>query len=92
VQSVDAILVTVDPVRLALAEDAALEAQLMALVRLRPTLLDFARTLASESANRYPNGPFFWNEVASGFIERLVMRSTLRIRGTLITIHHVSET
>jgi hypothetical protein len=29
VQSVDAILVTVDPVRLALAEDAALEAQLM---------------------------------------------------------------
>jgi AraC-like DNA-binding protein/mono/diheme cytochrome c family protein len=32
--------------------------------------------MASESANRYPNGPFFWNEVASGFIEGLVARHT----------------
>lgn len=53
-QSVDAILVTIDPGRLALAaaEDAALEAQLMERsLGYDLTLLDLARTLASESAN-----------------------------------------
>jgi len=78
-QSVDAILVTIDPGRLALAaaEDAALEARLMQRsLGYDQALLDLARTLASESANGYLNGPFFWNEVASGFIEGLVARHT----------------
>jgi AraC family transcriptional regulator len=89
-QSVDAILVTIDPRRLALAaaEDAAPEAKLMErLLGYDQTLLDLARTLASESANGYPNGPFFWNEVASDFIEGLVARHTSecerRTRGML---------
>jgi AraC family transcriptional regulator len=78
-QSVDAILVAIDPARLALAaaEDGALEARLMQRsLGYDQALLDLARTLASESANGYPNGPFFWNEVASGFIEGLVARHT----------------
>jgi hypothetical protein len=29
-----------------------------------PALFDLARTLASESANDYPDGPIFWNELA----------------------------
>jgi AraC family transcriptional regulator len=78
-QSVDAILVTIDPgqLMLAAAEDAALEAQLMQ----RPLsfdlpLLDLARNLASESANNYPNGPLSWNEAASRFVAGLVARHT----------------
>ena len=89
-QSVDAILVTIDPGRLALAaaEDAALEAKLMQRsLGYDQVLLDLARTLASESANGYPNGPLFWNEVARGFIEGLVARHTSelerRTRGML---------
>ena len=39
-------------------------------------LLDLARTLASGSADDYPNGPLFWNEAASGFIGGLVARHT----------------
>jgi AraC family transcriptional regulator len=50
-------------------------------------LLDLARTLALESANGYPNGPLFWNEAASGFIDGLVARHTFKLerraRGTL---------
>jgi AraC family transcriptional regulator len=89
-QSVDAIVVKIDPGHLALAaaEDSALEAQLMQ----RPLgfdlpLLDLARNLASETANDYPNGPLSWNEAASRFIAGLVARHTLHCeqpaRGTL---------
>jgi AraC family transcriptional regulator len=50
-------------------------------------LLDLARTLALESAEGYPNGPLYWNEVASGFIGGLVARHTSEFeswgRGTL---------
>src|ERR1700676_2538045 len=53
----------------------------------RQPLLDLACTLVSERANGYTNGPFFWNEVASGFIAGLVARHTLeferRTRGVL---------
>jgi AraC family transcriptional regulator len=51
------------------------------------TLLDFARDLASESANGYPNGPLFWNEIASAFVGALLVRHTSnfdgRVRGAL---------
>ena len=73
--SVDAILVAIEPGHLALAaaEDLGPDAQLA--VRLSgcdPALLDLARRLASESADGYPSGPLFWHESASAFIERLV--------------------
>src|SRR5262245_31306119 len=77
--SVDAIMVAVDPARLALAaaEDAALEAQLIErLIGYDQALLDLARTLTSESAGGYPNGPLYWNAVATGFMDGLVARHT----------------
>jgi AraC family transcriptional regulator len=78
-RSVDAIVVMIDPGRLALAaaEDAALEARLIErLIGYDQSLLDLARNLALESANDYPNGPMFWNELASNFIDGLVARHT----------------
>jgi AraC family transcriptional regulator len=88
--SVDAILVAIDPGQLALvaAEDSALEARLIErLEGYDQALLDLARTLAVESADGYPSGPLYWNEVASGFIDGLVDRHTSgfdhRTRGTL---------
>jgi AraC family transcriptional regulator len=89
-ESVDALVVAVDPRQLALtaAEDSALEAQLNErLSGYDEALLDLARTLALESARDYPNGPLYWNEVSIGFIENLVARHTSepesRTRGTL---------
>ena len=78
-ESVDALLVAIDPGQLALAaaEDSALEAQLNErLSGYDQALLDLARTLALESASDYPNGPLYWNEVAGGFIDGLVARHT----------------
>ena len=75
----DAILVAVDPSHLALAtaEDSAPEAQLIErLSGYDDALLEVARSLAVESANDYPNGPLFWNEAASAFIDRLAARYT----------------
>lgn len=77
--SVDAIIVAVDPGHLALAaaEDSALEAHLIErLSGYDQGLLDLARTLVSESADDYRNGPLFWNEAASAFIDGLVTRHT----------------
>jgi AraC family transcriptional regulator len=88
--SVDAMLVAIDPAKLALAaaEDSALELQLMErLSGYDRALLELARILALESVHRYPNGPLFWNEVAGDFIDGLVARHTSaierRARGTL---------
>ena len=78
-ESVDALVVAIDPAQLALAaaESLALEAQLNEHLRgYDQALLDLARALASESAADYPNGPLYWNEVASGFIDGLVARHT----------------
>ena len=77
--SVEALLVTIHPGQLALAaaEESALEAELIARMSGRDqALFDLARSLASESAAGYPNGPLYWNEVASGFIDNLVARHT----------------
>ena len=86
----EAILVTVDPRRLALAaaEESEIDAQLIdRFSSYDQTLLDFAQTLASESAAGFPNGPLFWNEIASAFIDGLLARHTRRFdgrtRGTL---------
>jgi AraC family transcriptional regulator len=74
-ENADALLVAIDPGQLALAaaESSALEALLKErLSGYDQALLDLARTLALESAADYPNGPLYWNEVASGFIDGLV--------------------
>jgi AraC family transcriptional regulator len=84
------ILVAIDPGRLALAaaDDLALDAQLIdRLSGFDQVLLHLARGLASEAASGYPNGPLFWNEIASAFIDGLLVRHTARfdgrVRGTL---------
>ena len=67
------------PGRLALAaaESSALEAQLNErLSGYDQGLLDLGRTLASECAKDYPNGPLCWTEIASGFIGGLIARHT----------------
>jgi AraC family transcriptional regulator len=83
-ESADAILVATDPGQLALAaaEDSSLGAQLIERFSGRDqTLLELARTLALESADDYPNGPLFWSEVASGFIDSLLARHTSAFEG-----------
>src|SRR5262249_46091352 len=45
------------------------------------TLLYLARNLASESASVYPNGPLFWNEVATDFLQSLIARHSSRPEG-----------
>src|SRR5262245_17419664 len=61
--SVDALLVTIEPGRfsVAAADDASLDAQLIERLSGQDhALLGLARTLALESAGDYPNGPLFW--------------------------------
>lgn len=86
----EAILVTVDPgpMALAAAEDSEIDAQLIArFSSYDQALFDFALTLASESATGFPDGPLFWNEIASAFIDGLLARHTARFnsraRGSL---------
>jgi AraC family transcriptional regulator len=89
-ESVDAIVVAVHPGQLALAaaENSTLEAQLIERFSGHDQmLLGLARSLARESADEYPNGPLFWNEVAGAFIDSLLARHTSvpgnRARGML---------
>jgi len=88
--SVEAIVVVIDPGKLALAaaEGSALDAQLIErFTGYDQPLLDLARDLALESANGYPNGPLFWDEIASTFLGGLLVRHTSnfdgRVRGGL---------
>lgn len=89
-QSADALLVTVERGRfsVAAAEESSLEAELAErLAGLDKPLLGLAHTLALESGAGYPNGPLFWNDVASGFVDGLVARHSApredRTRGAL---------
>jgi AraC family transcriptional regulator len=88
--NVESLLVAIDPRRLALAaaEDSALDAKLIdRLTGYDQALFDRACLLVSQSADAYPNGPFFWDEIASAFIDSLLARHTAnfdgRVRGTL---------
>ena len=88
--SIDALTVAIDPAWLALAaaEGAERQAQLIECVSsYDQSLLALAGTLAFESIDDYPNGPLFWNEVASRFIDRLAARHMsalpVRARGML---------
>jgi AraC family transcriptional regulator len=78
------ILVAVDPRRLALAaaEDSALDAHLVdRLSGHDQALFDLACALASDTTNAYANGPLFWNEMASAFIDGLLARHTANFDG-----------
>ena len=84
------LLVGIDPAWLALAAAEGSERQAELIERVWAydhSLLALARTLAFESTDDYPNGPLFWNEVASRLIDRLVVRYTaalpFRARGML---------
>jgi AraC family transcriptional regulator len=88
--SVAAILIAVDPGQFALAaaEGGSLEAQLIErLSGHDQMLLTLAQRLATECADSYPNGPFFWNAAASSFIDGLLARhsakSEVQTRGKL---------
>ena len=83
--SADALTVVIDPAWLALAAAEGSERQAQLIERVSSydhSLLALARTLALESADDYPNGPLFWNEVASRFIDQLAARhmSALPVR------------
>jgi AraC family transcriptional regulator len=82
-ESVDALVVAIDPCRfsLAAAEASVLDAQLVGcMFGYDRVLFDLAGTLTQESAAEYPNGPLFWNEIASGFIENLLARHTSEVK------------
>ena len=88
--SVDTLTVVIDPRWLALAAAEGSERQAQLIERVSSydhSLLALARTLAFESTDDYPNGPLFWNEVASRFIDRLAARHMsalpVRARGML---------
>jgi AraC family transcriptional regulator len=89
-QDVDAIIVAINPAKLALAaaEDLTPEAHLIErLCGHDEALLDLAKILVAESADDYREGSLFWSEVASNFIDGLIARHTsecaTRARGTL---------
>jgi AraC family transcriptional regulator len=78
-RSVDAILVAIEPSQflLAAAESSAPEPKLVdRLCGYDQALLDLARGMAFECAVGYPNGPLFWNTMASAFIDGLLIRHT----------------
>lgn len=98
-ETVDTLMVAVNPSRLALAaaENWDLGAQLRErLSGYDETLFELARILALEGAAGYPNGPHYWHEVASTFIDGLVARHTslsCAPRGTLskIALNRIKE-
>jgi len=80
----EAIIVAVDPGRFALAaaEGSAFDAELIERFSgCDQALFDLARSLAVECADGYPNGPLFWNGMASSFIDGLLIRHTSKFKG-----------
>jgi AraC family transcriptional regulator len=84
--TLDAILVAIEPGQFALAaaEGSALDAQLMErLWGCDEALLNLACGLAFECANAYPNGPLFWNTMASAFVDGLLARHTSKFESLI---------
>jgi AraC family transcriptional regulator len=82
----EAIIVAIDPGQFALAaaESSAFEAELIERFEGHDrTLFDLARSLAVECADGYPNGPLFWNGMASTFIDGLLVRHTSKFKDPL---------
>jgi len=75
-EAIEAIIVAIDPGQFALAaaEGSAFEAELIERFSGRDrALFDVARSLAAECADGFPNGPLFWNGMATTFIESLLV-------------------
>jgi AraC family transcriptional regulator len=88
--SADIVLIAVDPGQLALAaaEELALEVRLIErFSAFDRALLGLANGMVMESANNYPSGALFWNDLAGCFMQGLVARYTsaqeYRARGVL---------
>lgn len=84
--SAEAIMVAVDPGQFALAatEGSAFETELIERFSgCDRALFDLARSLAVECADGYPNGPLFWNDIASAFIDGLLVRHTSKFKRLL---------
>ena len=82
-EDADAILVAIDSGRLALAaaEESTLDAQLLErFTGCDRMLFDYALRLVKESADGFPNGPLFWNDLASGVITSLLARHSSEVR------------
>jgi AraC family transcriptional regulator len=76
--------VAIDPGQFALAavEGSAFEAELIERFSgCDQALFDLARSLAVECADGYPNGPLFWNGMASSFVDGLLIRHTPKFKG-----------
>jgi AraC family transcriptional regulator len=81
--STQAIIVAIDPGQFALAaaDGSAFEAELIERFSSRDlALFDLARSLAVECAAGYPNGPLFWNGIASTFIDGLLVQHTSKFK------------
>lgn len=81
--NVEAIMVAIDPGRFALAatDGSSFRAELIErFSSYDRQLFDLARGLAVECAVGFPNGPLFWNDLASAFIDGLLVRHTSRVR------------
>jgi AraC family transcriptional regulator len=77
----DALFVTVEPAQFALAaaEEYGVGVELIhRMDGYDQRLMHAAQMLANESAQGSPNGPLFWNDVASSFIGRLLFGHTSR--------------
>jgi AraC family transcriptional regulator len=82
--TVDVLAILIHPSRLTLAaaENSNVGARLkQRLSGYDDALFDVARVLALEGAADYPNGPHYWNEVASTFIDGLLNRHTSAAEG-----------
>jgi AraC family transcriptional regulator len=78
-ESVDAVIVAIEPAKLTLAaaEDSTPQTRLIErLCGYDEGLLDIARILVAESADDFREGPLFWSEVANNFIDGLIARHT----------------
>ena len=81
--SAEEIIVAIDPGQFALAaaEGSAFGAELIERFSgFDQELLDLACSLAVECAGGYPNGPLFWNGIASTFIDGLLVRHTSKFK------------
>lgn len=73
--TLDALLVAIKPTQLAVAGSEEYELDVELRERLSghdQKLLHLAQSLWRESNDGYPNGPLFWNDVASGFVSALL--------------------
>jgi AraC family transcriptional regulator len=83
-ETVDTIIVAIEPAKLMLAaaEEAHPDAQLLErMCGYDELLLALAQKLVSEAADDYREGPLYWGELATNFVDGLITRHTSASRG-----------